>query len=43
MKRSTALVTDPACIAEAAGRVGTLDDDGPGGEFLSWNGTTVPW
>jgi NAD(P)-dependent dehydrogenase (short-subunit alcohol dehydrogenase family) len=34
---------DPAEAAEAAVRLALLDDDGPTGAFLSWDGTTVPW
>ncbi|NYH78802.1 NAD(P)-dependent dehydrogenase (short-subunit alcohol dehydrogenase family) [Actinopolyspora biskrensis] len=34
---------DPAEAAEQAVRLALLDDDGPSGEFFSWDGTTVPW
>ncbi len=34
---------DPAQAAAAAVRLALLPDDGPSGEFLSWDGTPVPW
>ncbi|MEU9840064.1 SDR family oxidoreductase [Actinomadura sp. NPDC048032] len=34
---------DPAEAAEGAMRLALLADDGPSGEFLSWDGTSVPW
>ena len=34
---------DPGEAAAAAVRMALLDDDGPNGAFLSWDGTTVPW
>ncbi|HEX4724175.1 MAG TPA: SDR family NAD(P)-dependent oxidoreductase [Pseudonocardiaceae bacterium] len=34
---------DPAEAAAAAVRLALLPDDGPTGQFLSWDGTTVPW
>ena len=34
---------DPAEAAAGAVRLALLGDDGPTGEFLSWDGTPVPW
>jgi NAD(P)-dependent dehydrogenase (short-subunit alcohol dehydrogenase family) len=34
---------DPAEAAAGAVRLALLPDDGPTGEFLSWDGTSVPW
>ncbi|MGI5225276.1 SDR family NAD(P)-dependent oxidoreductase [Actinoallomurus sp. CA-142502] len=34
---------DPAEAAEGAVRLALLPDDGPSGEFFSWDGTPVPW
>jgi len=34
---------DPAEAAAAAVRLALLPDDGPTGEFYSWDGTPVPW
>src|SRR6516165_4710955 len=34
---------DPAEAAAAAVRLALLPDDGPSGEFFSWDGTPVPW
>jgi NAD(P)-dependent dehydrogenase (short-subunit alcohol dehydrogenase family) len=34
---------DPAEAAAAAVRLALLPDDGPTGEFCSWDGTPVPW
>jgi NAD(P)-dependent dehydrogenase (short-subunit alcohol dehydrogenase family) len=34
---------DPAEAAAGAVRLALLADDGPTGEFFSWDGTTVPW
>jgi NAD(P)-dependent dehydrogenase (short-subunit alcohol dehydrogenase family) len=34
---------DPAEAAAAAVRLALLRDDGPTGEFFSWDGTPVPW
>jgi NAD(P)-dependent dehydrogenase (short-subunit alcohol dehydrogenase family) len=34
---------DPAEGAAGAVRLALLADDGPNGEFFSWDGTTVPW
>jgi NAD(P)-dependent dehydrogenase (short-subunit alcohol dehydrogenase family) len=34
---------DPAEAAAGAVRLALLPDDGPSGEFFSWDGTTVPW
>lgn len=34
---------DPAEAAAAAVRLALLPDDGPSGEFVSWDGTPVPW
>ena len=34
---------DPAEAAQGAIRLALLPDDGPTGEFHSWDGTPVPW
>jgi NAD(P)-dependent dehydrogenase (short-subunit alcohol dehydrogenase family) len=34
---------DPAEAAAGAVRLALLPDDGPTGEFFSWDGTSVPW
>jgi hypothetical protein len=34
---------DTAEAAAGAVRLALLPDDGPTGEFLSWDGTPVPW
>jgi NAD(P)-dependent dehydrogenase (short-subunit alcohol dehydrogenase family) len=34
---------DPAEAAAGAVRLALLPDDGPTGEFFSWDGTTAPW
>ena len=34
---------DPAEAAAGAVRLALLPDDGPTGEFISWDGTLVPW
>ncbi|GAA3516270.1 SDR family NAD(P)-dependent oxidoreductase [Actinocatenispora rupis] len=34
---------DPAEAAAAAVRLALLDDDGPTGTYVDWNGATVPW
>lgn len=34
---------DPAEAAAGAVRLALLPDDGPSGEFVSWDGTAVPW
>lgn len=34
---------DPAEAAAGAIRLALMPDDGPSGEFLSWDGTPVPW
>ncbi len=34
---------DPAEAAAGAARLALLPDDGPSGEFFSWDGTPVPW
>ncbi|HEY1971876.1 MAG TPA: SDR family oxidoreductase [Pseudonocardia sp.] len=34
---------DPAEAAAGAVRLALLGDDGPNGQFLSWDGTAVPW
>jgi NAD(P)-dependent dehydrogenase (short-subunit alcohol dehydrogenase family) len=34
---------DPAEAAAGAVRLALLPDDGPSGEFVSWDGTPVPW
>jgi NAD(P)-dependent dehydrogenase (short-subunit alcohol dehydrogenase family) len=41
--RAAASGGDPAEAAAGAVRLALLPDDGPTGEFLSWDGTTVPW
>ncbi|MGI8447157.1 MAG: SDR family oxidoreductase [Streptosporangiaceae bacterium] len=41
--RAAASDGDPAEAAEGAVRLALLPDDGPTGEFLSWDGTPVPW
>ena len=40
---AAASVGDPAEAAAAAVQLALLPDDGPSGEFLSWDGTLVPW
>jgi NAD(P)-dependent dehydrogenase (short-subunit alcohol dehydrogenase family) len=35
--------SDPAEAAAGGVRLALLPDDGPTGEFFSWDGTTVPW
>jgi NAD(P)-dependent dehydrogenase (short-subunit alcohol dehydrogenase family) len=42
-ERAAASDGDPAEAAAGAVRLALLPDDGPTGEFLSWDGTTVPW
>lgn len=34
---------DPGEAAAAAVRLALLPDDGPSGQFVSWDGTLVPW
>jgi hypothetical protein len=34
---------DPAEAAAGAVRLALLPDDGPYGEFFTWDGTPVPW
>ena len=34
---------DPAEGAAGAVRLALLPDDGPTGQFFSWDGTTLPW
>jgi len=34
---------DPAEAAASTVRLALLPDDGPTGEFHSWDGTPVPW
>ena len=34
---------DPAEAAAGAVRLALLPDDGPSGEFFSWDGTSAPW
>ena len=34
---------DPAEAAAGAVRLALLPDDAPTGEFVSWDGTPVPW
>ncbi|MBO0833248.1 MAG: SDR family NAD(P)-dependent oxidoreductase [Actinobacteria bacterium] len=41
--RAAASGGDPAEAAAAAVRLALLPDDGPTGEFFSWDGTGVPW
>jgi NAD(P)-dependent dehydrogenase (short-subunit alcohol dehydrogenase family) len=41
--RAAAADGDPAEAAAGAVRLALLPDDGPTGEFLSWDGTPVPW
>ena len=41
--RAAASDGDPAEGAAGAVRLALLPDDGPTGEFLSWDGTAVPW
>ncbi len=41
--RAAASDGDPAEAADGAVRLATLPDDGPTGEFFSWDGTSVPW
>jgi NAD(P)-dependent dehydrogenase (short-subunit alcohol dehydrogenase family) len=41
--RAAASGGDPAEAATGAVRLALLPDDGPTGEFFSWDGTTAPW
>jgi NAD(P)-dependent dehydrogenase (short-subunit alcohol dehydrogenase family) len=41
--RAAASGGDPAEAAAGAVRLALLPDDGPTGEFFSWDGTTAPW
>jgi NAD(P)-dependent dehydrogenase (short-subunit alcohol dehydrogenase family) len=41
--RAAASDGDPAEAAAGAVRLALLPDDGPTGEFLSWDGAPVPW
>jgi NAD(P)-dependent dehydrogenase (short-subunit alcohol dehydrogenase family) len=41
--RAAASGGDPAEAAAAAVRLALLPDDGPTGEFFSWDGTIAPW
>jgi len=41
--RAAAAGGDPAEAARGAVRLALLPDDGPTGEFFSWDGTPVPW
>jgi NAD(P)-dependent dehydrogenase (short-subunit alcohol dehydrogenase family) len=41
--RTSSRAGDPAEGAAGAVRLALLPDDGPTGQFLSWDGTTVPW
>ncbi|MFI6171424.1 SDR family NAD(P)-dependent oxidoreductase [Nocardia sp. NPDC051052] len=41
--RAAASEGDPAEAATGAVRLALLPDDGPSGQFLSWDGTQVPW
>jgi hypothetical protein len=36
-------IGDPAEAGAGAVRLALLPDDGPSGEFFSWDGTPVPW
>jgi NAD(P)-dependent dehydrogenase (short-subunit alcohol dehydrogenase family) len=42
-ERAAASDGDPAEAAAGAVRLALLPDDGPTGEFLSWDGSPVPW
>jgi NAD(P)-dependent dehydrogenase (short-subunit alcohol dehydrogenase family) len=42
-ERAAAADGDPAEAAEGAVRLALLPDDGPTGEFLSWDGSPAPW
>jgi NAD(P)-dependent dehydrogenase (short-subunit alcohol dehydrogenase family) len=42
-ERAAASDGDPAEAAAGAVRLALLPDDGPTGEFFSWDGTRVPW
>jgi NAD(P)-dependent dehydrogenase (short-subunit alcohol dehydrogenase family) len=41
--RAAASEGDPAEAAAGAVRLATLPDDGPTGQFFSWDGTPAPW
>jgi NAD(P)-dependent dehydrogenase (short-subunit alcohol dehydrogenase family) len=41
--RAAASDGDPAEAAAGAVRLALLPEDGPTGQFLSWDGTAVPW
>lgn len=41
--RSARADGDPAEAAAGAVRLALLPDDGPTAQFLSWDGTPVPW
>ena len=41
--RAAASDGDPAEAAAGAVRLALLPDDGPTGEFFSWDGTPAPW
>ena len=41
--RAAAVGGDPAEAAAGAVRLALIPDDGPTGEFFSWDGTEVPW
>ena len=41
--RAAASDGDPAEAAAGAVRLALLPDDGPTGEFFSWDGTSAPW
>jgi NAD(P)-dependent dehydrogenase (short-subunit alcohol dehydrogenase family) len=41
--RAAASDGDPAEAAAGAVRLALLPDDGPTGEFLSWDGAAMPW
>ena len=41
--RASAAAGDPAEAAVGAVRLATLADDGPSGQFFSWDGTSAAW
>jgi NAD(P)-dependent dehydrogenase (short-subunit alcohol dehydrogenase family) len=42
-QRAASSEGDPAEAAAGAVRLALLPDDGPTGQFFSWDGTSVPW
>jgi NAD(P)-dependent dehydrogenase (short-subunit alcohol dehydrogenase family) len=42
-ERAASAEGDPAEAAEGAVRLALLPDDGPTGQFLSWDGSPLPW